>query len=1035
MLTSRPVSDGYSFRLDADSSSTYSDSSSSVYKQRIDSLFRPAAAAAAAAATTSSSHSDYEPVEAPPERKQPPPPPPPPRVVPARPTTTTLWSPPGGGGGPGGQTGGPVGQTGGPRGQAGGPGGQAGALVPVSSSAPLWTRPVVTPGPTEAAVGRPSHGTEFAVEYLGAVQVADNATRLEQLQQPLKRLYVPRLRRRRAAQLSDSLSISDTGLRVRYGRDQELLNPFTTVAVWAAVKFVASRGGGGGRLRFGFLPLICDPESPERGRLLDDDEGSLPADAPAARHPPLLACVMRRPGTLGALECHGFVCAAAEDAIVIAANLYQALLMRMQPEAGSGGRRQPRPADAPILVSGSGGSGSEDALGPARRQRRRRAPPPPPGPPSRQDAVRRSDRRSNRGASLGEQIDPERPHSSSRSRSRDHSRDHSRESGLSRDQSRDHSRDQSRESGLSRDSSRDSLRRHGELSRDRSRESVRRREFQRSSSRESVRRKEFQRSSSRDSVRRKEFQRSSSRESMRRREELSPDNSRESMHPKQFYRGSSSRGSSRGRGFERDPSRESVRSRARDAAPSDGSLRRRTGSVGAVPALVAAAAEAARQREPAAGGGRRLARSSSDPSRSALQVVSSSADRRPPPAAPDPAVDLGQLLAHLQQRDGIRTVDDVLRRVIAPGGMSFSELRPEHRELLLRLALTLSKDEMYQRSKSIMKKQTRKGALFSSESETSTSDGSSTISNVLKATKKSLSRFGWRTGGFQSPSAYLKQHTPFGKLYNARGNAKQKETAAKSLADEFPAKISGSVSADSEPAPDRSRRRTQRRSPARCGCDRDADRFDSPRGGGERRPSRSLIELPLTCDADSCSGSDRCYCSLQRGASADEADRERAERRRSAADLLSERARRQQPRGASTGESSGGSSGGRGHRRRGGRATSLSRAGSTDTGIGSAADDGGGGGGRFLVVSAADEAGRVFHRGGSQRRREQDVLTLKKSTEIAATFSGLRLSQTTNLLSSGGSGSGSDSEPEPAGRRLRHGYSDQDIEDSLGYLP
>ncbi|XP_043216176.1 uncharacterized protein LOC122378774 [Amphibalanus amphitrite] len=794
MLTSRPVSDGYSFRLDADSSSTYSDSSSSVYKQRIDSLFRPAAAAAAAAATTSSSHSDYEPVE--------------------------------------------------------------------------------------AAVGRPSHGTEFAVEYLGAVQVADNATRLEQLQQPLKRLYVPRLRRRRAAQLSDSLSISDTGLRVRYGRDQELLNPFTTVAVWAAVKFVASRGGGGGRLRFGFLPLICDPESPERGRLLDDDEGSLPADAPAARHPPLLACVMRRPGTLGALECHGFVCAAAEDAIVIAANLYQALLMRMQPEAGSGGRRQPRPADAPIL-----------------------------------DAVRRSDRRSNRGASLGEQIDPERPHSSSRSRSRDHSRDHSRESGLSRDQSRDHSRDQSRESGLSRDSSRDSLRRHGELSRDRSRESVRRREFQRSSSRESVRRKEFQRSSSRDSVRRKEFQRSSSRESMRRREELSPDNSRESMHPKQFYRGSSSRGSSRGRGFERDPSRESVRSRARDAAPSDGSLRRRTGS-----------------------------------------VVSSSADRRPPPAAPDPAVDLGQLLAHLQQRDGIRTVDDVLRRVIAPGGMSFSELRPEHRELLLRLALTLSKDEMYQRSKSIMKKQTRKGALFSSESETSTSDGSSTISNVLKATKKSLSRFGWRTGGFQSPSAYLKQHTPFGKLYNARGNAKQKETAAKSLADEFPAKISGSVSADSEPAPDRSRRRTQRRSPARCGCDRDADRFDSPRGGGERRPSRSLIELPLTCDADSCSGSDRCYCSLQRGASADEADRERAERRRSAADLLSERA-----------------------------------PGSTDTGIGSAADDGGGGGGRFLVVSAADEAGRVFHRGGSQRRREQDVLTLKKSTEIAATFSGLRL--------------------------------------------
>ena len=85
--------------------------------------------------------------------------------------------------------------------------------------------------------------------------------------------------------------------------------------------------GGRMRHRFAFLPLISDPEGREKSRLFHDldteTEVELAADAP---HPPVFACVMRKQGSHSShkqLECHGFVCNTSEDAIIIAANLYQ----------------------------------------------------------------------------------------------------------------------------------------------------------------------------------------------------------------------------------------------------------------------------------------------------------------------------------------------------------------------------------------------------------------------------------------------------------------------------------------------------------------------------------------------------------------------------------------------------------------------------------------------------------------------------------------------------------------------------------------
>ena len=81
--------------------------------------------------------------------------------------------------------------------------------------------------------------------------------------------------------------------------------------------------------RFAFLPLISDPEGRDKSRLFHDLESEteveLAADNP---HPPIFACVMRRQGSQKQLECHGFVCNTSEDAIIIAANLYQVRIMK-----------------------------------------------------------------------------------------------------------------------------------------------------------------------------------------------------------------------------------------------------------------------------------------------------------------------------------------------------------------------------------------------------------------------------------------------------------------------------------------------------------------------------------------------------------------------------------------------------------------------------------------------------------------------------------------------------------------------------------
>lgn len=177
----------------------------------------------------------------------------------------------------------------------------------------------------------------FSVHYLGSTPLQSKVTSLSGLQTPLRDLYFSYRRNlRHKGSLNGRLEISKGGLNVRYKGDKgdlEQLNPFPTIAVWSAVKFVVQPSEENSQdLCYAFLPLITDPdnidrqalfktlEAPDKKYILSNNENS---------HSPLFAVVMRKTGVAKQLECHGFVCQTTEDAIVIAATLYKSLMSHM----------------------------------------------------------------------------------------------------------------------------------------------------------------------------------------------------------------------------------------------------------------------------------------------------------------------------------------------------------------------------------------------------------------------------------------------------------------------------------------------------------------------------------------------------------------------------------------------------------------------------------------------------------------------------------------------------------------------------------
>ncbi|XP_068623537.1 uncharacterized protein [Battus philenor] len=183
----------------------------------------------------------------------------------------------------------------------------------------------------------------FSVHYLGSTPLHNKVTSLSGLQTPLKDLYFTYRRNfRHKNAFTGRLEISNTGLKVRYKGekgDLEQLNPFPTIAVWSAVKFVVqSSQDNKNDMSYAFVPLITDPDNIDRHALFKQLE---PGDKKYIfshnenSYSPLFAVVMRKIGVAKQLECHGFVCQTSEDAIVIAATLYKSLMSHMSRQGHS----------------------------------------------------------------------------------------------------------------------------------------------------------------------------------------------------------------------------------------------------------------------------------------------------------------------------------------------------------------------------------------------------------------------------------------------------------------------------------------------------------------------------------------------------------------------------------------------------------------------------------------------------------------------------------------------------------------------------
>jgi len=187
----------------------------------------------------------------------------------------------------------------------------------------------------------PGGALAFPVEYLGCVPVDGNTTALQDLQAPLKTLYYDFLSKKNV--MMGVLSITTEGLKFE-AQKVRLVNPFSTIAVWAAIKFVVR--GDMGASECAFMPLISDPEGQDKGKLFTQMESKLsaayhgcvgPKGPGSFKNPPVFACVMREASFT--LDCHAFACKCAEDAIVVAANLYQSLVEKIRTvNHGSGGK-------------------------------------------------------------------------------------------------------------------------------------------------------------------------------------------------------------------------------------------------------------------------------------------------------------------------------------------------------------------------------------------------------------------------------------------------------------------------------------------------------------------------------------------------------------------------------------------------------------------------------------------------------------------------------------------------------------------------
>lgn len=211
---------------------------------------------------------------------------------------------------------------------------------------------------------------KFHVQYIGCAGLSGKISSLEGLQKPVRDMYfgyrenqhyyrgdsIPNrgyyddeVRTEVRRDFSGLLEISAAGLTIRYrngmGETEQRTNAFPSIAVWAALKYVCRRRSPPPQRKivgeaatavvgyeYAFLPLIADPDGSDKAALFREmDAGDRARLDAAGDHAPVFAVVTRAAGKR--LECHGFACETENDALLMAANLYGALVTAMSSAA------------------------------------------------------------------------------------------------------------------------------------------------------------------------------------------------------------------------------------------------------------------------------------------------------------------------------------------------------------------------------------------------------------------------------------------------------------------------------------------------------------------------------------------------------------------------------------------------------------------------------------------------------------------------------------------------------------------------------
>ncbi|KAL3270539.1 hypothetical protein HHI36_021077 [Cryptolaemus montrouzieri] len=216
-----------------------------------------------------------------------------------------------------------------------------------------------------------------------------------------------------------------------------------------------------------------------------------------------------------------------------------------------------------------------------------------------------------------------------------------------------------------------------------------------------------------------------------------------------------------------------------------------------------------------------------------------------------------ELFNEFRLHEGLHSMDEILGVIIDPDGMSFNDLKPIYKEFLLKLSVTLTKDELYQRSKSIMRRQKKK---------------------ILRKTKVQTRRL--RVG---SKFRRLKRALQKNFRWKVNKRSKKQKIELEAIRNKLPESTISSSSYDTghfAPKEDvqvlrkqNQKRKTQdfRTRRDRLSTSEESDflsirRQKVPANGNQNRNSSSGYVSCSDCSYDSdsctCTSADKCYCSL-----------------------------------------------------------------------------------------------------------------------------------------------------------------------------